>query len=168
YHDGKGEVLVEDGRHFYRFPGGFMLGNGWNYYGSRHWRNYLLRFQLRFSEMASLYLVVKREGWRQQFKYLWYYVTITPGQVTVKAHNLTGTTEELPPARIEPVLKTNQWYDFEVKVTEKRIEVSLAEGRDRRVLWDHEVLPGGGGIDFHGSKGLDLASIEVEELEPEK
>ncbi|MCM8768317.1 MAG: hypothetical protein NC911_01325 [Candidatus Omnitrophica bacterium] len=165
YHDGKGEVLVENGKHFYRFPGGFMLGSGWNYYGASHWKNYVLRFQLRFTSKASLYLVVKRGGWREKFNYLWYYVTITPAQVSVNAHNLTDTKEDLPPRKIEPVLETGRWYDFEIKVTARNIQVCVLDGKEKRILWNQEVLAGGGGIDFHGSVGFDLTNIEVEELE---
>jgi len=165
YHNGKGEVGVEDGRHYYRFPGGFMLGGGWNYFGARNWRNYILRFQLRPRGRFTLFLVVKREGWREKFSYIWYYVTISSNQVTVNAHNLTGTKESLPAEKIEPALEENRWYDFQIQVTENRIQVYLMREKEKTPVWDNEVLPGGGGIDFHGIGSFDLAGIEVEELE---
>jgi len=168
YHGGKGLVLSEGGQKFYRFPGGFM--GGFDYFGARHWNCYDVQFKLRPQGNFTLYMVAKSGGWRGDVSYMWYYLTITRERVSPYAHGLAaGVTNNLPPAAITPPLATNVWYAFDVSVAASNIAIR-AQGPDDqapRLLWEHAVLPGGGGIDFHGLGAFDLADIVVTEAATE-
>jgi hypothetical protein len=164
YHDGKGVVLSEGAQKFYRFPGGFM--GGFDYFGARHWNRCDVRFKLRPQGNFTLYLVAKSGGWRGAVPYSWYYLTISPDRVAPAAHGLPAeVTNHVPAVAIEPPLATNVWYAFDVAVAPSNIAIRV-QGPDEqapRLLWDHAVLPGGGGIDFHGTPPFDLAEIVVTE-----
>jgi hypothetical protein len=164
YHNGKGVVLGGGAQKFYRFPGGFM--GGFNYFGARHWNRYDLRFKLRPQGRFTLYLVAKSGGWRGATPYQWYYLTITPDRVAPYAHGLPATvTNTVPSSVIAPPLQTNVWYTFDVAVAPSNITIRAQGAHDgkARLLWEHAVLPGGGGIDFHGTPPFDLAEIVVTE-----
>ena len=164
YHNGTGVVLSEGAQKFYRCPSGLM--GGFEYFGSRHWERYDLRFKLRFQERATLYLVVKSGGWRGESPYTWYYVTINANSVAPVASGLPAEVPHTVPATvIDPPLATNVWYTFDVAVAASNVTVR-AQGPNEpesRLLWDHAVLPGGGGINFHGIPSYDLAEIIVTE-----
>ena len=164
YHGGKGLVLSEGGQKFYRFPGGFM--GGFDYFGARHWNRYDVHFKLRPQGNFTLYMVAKSGGWRGAVPYSWYYLTISPKGVAPTAHGLPAVVTNLvPSAAIEPPLATNVWYAFDVAVAPSNIAIRV-QGPDEpapRLLWDQAVLPGGGGIDFHGTPPFDLDEIVVTE-----
>lgn len=164
YHDGKGVVLSEDGQKFYRYPGGFM--GGFDYFGARYWERYDVQFKLRPQGNFTLYFVAKSKGWRGEVPYMWHYLTITPNHVAPYAHGIPeGVTNTLPAAVIEPPLATNVWYTFDIAVAASNVTIRARGEQDSesRLLWDHAVLPGGGGIDFHGTPPFDLADIVVME-----
>ena len=164
YHAGKGLVLSEGPLKFYRFPGGFM--GGFDYFGAKHWKDYDLKFKLRPQGNFTLYLITKSGGWRGDTPYMWYYLPITLTAISPYAHQLPASvTNTIPAAAINPPLATNVWYTFAVGVTASNITIR-AQGpgeAEARLLWDHAVLPGGGGIDFHGTPPFDLADIVVTE-----
>lgn len=164
YHEGIGTVHAEGALKYYRFPGGFM--GGFDYFGANRWNRYDLRFKLRPQGRFTLYLVAKSGGWRGDVPYLWYYLTITPDRVAPYAHGLPATvTNTVSSAVIDPPLATNVWYAFDIAVAPSNIAIRV-QGPDEaapRVLWDHAVLPGGGGIDFHGTPPFDLAEVVVTE-----
>lgn len=165
YHDGKGVVLSEGEQKFYRYPGGFM--GGFDYYGAPHWERYDVRFKLRPQGNFTLYFVAKSKGWRGDLPYTWYYLRVTPNGVSPYAHGLPAeVTNTVPSTVIEPPLATNVWYTFDIAVAPSNITIRAqgADEQEPRLLWDHAVLPGGGGIDFHGTPPFDLADILV--IEP--
>jgi hypothetical protein len=163
YHGGKGEIGEDSGKHYYRHPGGFM--GGFDYFGARHWRNYELRFSLRPLGRFTAYVVVKSNGWRDKYSYMWYYIPISNDRVAPYAHGLSNFEEKLPAEKIDPPLEANRWYNFTIRVADSRIQVALVEAGGKRMLWDNKVLPGGGGVDFHGiGSGFDLADMVVEEV----
>ncbi len=164
YHDGKGEILEEDGRRFYRFPGGFM--GGFDYFGAQHWRDYEMRFKLRPQGHFSLWAVAKARGWRTDTDYLWYYVQISNRHIRPYAHGLPAGTEppDAPATPIDPPLASNVWYDVTIRCQDgDRLYVEVAGKNRAPVTWDHKVLPGGGGANLHGNGVFDLANIVVEE-----
>lgn len=164
YHDGKGVVLSEGEQKFYRCPSGMM--GGFDYYGARHWERYDLHFKLRFQERSTLYLVVKSGGWRGAVPYTWYYIAINANSVAPTASGLpTGETHTSPASVIKPPLETNVWYAIDVSVAASNVTVRAQSPNEQepRLLWDHAVLPGGGGINFHGIPSYDLAEIIVTE-----
>lgn len=164
YHDGKGVILSEGAQKFYRFPGGFM--GGFDYFGAKHWERYDVHFKLRPQGRFTLFLVVKSGGWRGEVPFMWHYLTITPDRVAPYAHGIPeGVTNTVPSVAIDPPLTTNVWYTFDVAVAPSNVTIRAqgANEQESRLLWDHAVLPGGGGINFHGTPPFDLADIIVTE-----
>lgn len=164
YHGGKGVVLSDGAQKFYRAPSDMM--GGFEYFGSRQWERYDVQFKLRFQVPSTLYLVAKSGGWRGEVPYLWYYITISANSVAPMAVGIpAGVTNTLPATVIDPPLATNVWYTFDIAVAASNVTVRAKGPNDQesRLLWDHAVLPGGGGIDFHGIPSYDLADIVVTE-----
>lgn len=135
-----------------------------------NWIDYIYTVRYREPEKSTATFVVKARGLRPEAPYLWYYVMVTPGGISMMCHGIPKdrlvedprlggkvTYGELGAANFAP----GEWVTVEISVGDEVIKVSVIAADEQVRKTEFKVLPGTGGVAIGARAPMDVASAVV-------